>query len=268
MSGKGVGGVLTAEQQSVVESVAGTALARADHVNNAYAVAQLRLLLQEVRRYQGLGLIQKRSPYFDDLERAVERSVKFLDLPPPERGELPTPLGWQPGQYAPICRGYDPAIEFWSNTIETVLGDFPPVDALAYIRREWQRVADGAGWGWANTHWRFRDGIAHSESSFQLYMLKDGSGDLHVWDQKGRSLGQWTLSQTDAKQRHAAVGEMVALSRLANHGKYRCSRCATVFPEPAAGHYFAGVYCEPCWNAPGPNGTSSVREREAKETYE
>lgn len=258
------GGVATEAQESVIGP---SVLLRSKSPSAASAVAQLRLLIKTIEDYRAAGRIQKRSPFFDELEIAIKRVNGFIALPPEERGELPTPLGWLPSETMQLCRGYDPVIVFWANTIETVLGDFPPARALAYIQQEWHRIAHAAGWEWGNTHWRFNDGGSHSDSSFQLYVNKDGLGDLHAWDQKGRSLGQWTLSPTDAKQRHATVREMVAFSRQTNRGQYRCSGCGVVFPEPTAGHYFAGVYCEPCWNAPGPNGTPSVREQEAKETY-
>lgn len=267
MTEKNVGGVPTSDMTGIIESDGPKAkLPHASTTDNAHAVGQLRLLVATVAQYKKAGLVQKRSQYFDELETAIERCAQFLDLPPENRGELPTPLGWQTSTTMQLSRGYDPSIMFWSNTIPTILGDFSPAEALAYIEREWQRVADAAGYGWSNTHWKFNDGFAYSESAFQLY-VRDGVGELHAWDQKGRALGTWTLSPTDKEQRHAAVDKMLELSKQANRGKYRCSRCGVVFPDPPAGQYFAGVYCGPCWEKPGEKGAPSPKTRESRETY-
>lgn len=87
--------------------------------------------------------------------------------------------------------------------------------------------------------------------------------EIHLWDSTGLcALGGWTVIQAPdeiiGKEMQKAIREAC---ELFVQGKLHCSDCREVIlKSEIAGSYFAGKYCEKCWEG-------KWRAIEAKETY-
>lgn len=176
-----------------------------------------------------------------------------------------------------MARGYNPYIVFWANEFERIIGDNSPANAKAYVEREMRAVKDAAGYKWANDHIRASTIIAGHEFNFSIYLGKGGDGVLYTWVDDGTtSVGSYILVASDytgrdtarTARREVARQAMADIDRWLGGREYRCSSCREWFAVPAAGRFFAGRYCAECWIKPGPNGSASIKDREARETYE
>ena len=90
------------------------------------------------------------------------------------------------------------------------------------------------------------------KNTMLYFWNEDGTKALGEWGFKGDILPQDVREEIKDILSHAVAGEM------------RCSDCGTWIPIPTTykNSYFAGVYCDTCWN------TKGWKEKESKETYE
>lgn len=93
-------------------------------------------------------------------------------------------------------------------------------------------------------------------SGFGLFMLWDDAGSTTLLSRAIKLDQNQCLSQK-------LVDEIELIMAEYRHGYIHCTHCETkIKTKEIAGRYFAGVYCEDCWENKG------FKKREAKETYE
>lgn len=84
---------------------------------------------------------------------------------------------------------------------------------------------------------------------------------LYVWDEKGiQSLGSWSFSEPDIP-----ISIINNVEKNLDHyllGEVQCADCGDWISKKSLNRYFAGVYCDVCWN------TKGWKEKEARETYD
>lgn len=89
------------------------------------------------------------------------------------------------------------------------------------------------------------------------------SGNFSLWDETGmRSLGHYNINNNEIPS-DQFIDWIEQVTKNFCDGLVPCSDCKKIIPkEKIAGHYFAGIYCDDCWNHHG------WKEKEANETYD
>lgn len=160
-----------------------------------------------------------------------------------------------------------PALLFPASQFATLAERLEPSDlkaAIDALQRGLQAVTDSE-----NHH---NCTVALTDTFGRPYAIYVGNGGITLYGNfmGTQWAGQYDLPSGQTKDaraaRRAAVERLDEDLRRIAKGDPRCSRCEQWVPT--VGSYFAGRYCEPCWNAPGPNGTASLRVQAARETYE
>ena len=119
---------------------------------------------------------------------------------------------------------------------------------------------------WANGNLRFSN-IFGTEFAFDLckhthMTTKETWYDLSVWDTYGRTAVISGIVPQDIHERSAFIKKVLDTTEEFTQGKIHCSDCGTLvdYQEVHRNNYFAGIYCDDCWNR-------KWKAIEAKENY-
>ena len=97
---------------------------------------------------------------------------------------------------------------------------------------------------------------------------------ITLWDYRGMEglyVGEIVIESYDKPIPSTVVRDVEDTMELYSQGKITCADCGRIIERSEiAGHFFAGVYCDPCWlgrrgEHKGEGGRQAV---EARETYE
>jgi hypothetical protein len=163
----------------------------------------------------------------------------------------------RPGRYNATKQEpkFTPVISFSYGELENLLmGD---LDKLTEDFEELhQYLIEYTGYPLGNTHWKMEN-IYGEMFAFSLH-----GHALNLWDVTGCTQIYICKFTDDLKQRKQAFYQAVKASENFTQGIIQCSDCHkdTDLKEAMKRRYFAGVYCEECWEG-------KWKAIEAKENY-
>jgi hypothetical protein len=127
------------------------------------------------------------------------------------------------------------------------------------LERLWYATKDAVDYGWDNVE------IKVSSTYGQLFAVQFSEHDdyisMTVWNERGGvSLGRFTLLENEF-----ALGEYKRFQEMMNDwfsGFMLCAKCGKRinYYEKRHQSYFAGVFCDECWEG-------GVKQQEANESY-
>jgi len=119
---------------------------------------------------------------------------------------------------------------------------------------------------WANGNMRFSN-IYGTEFAFMLskrehLTTKEVWYELAVWDAYGSTAIISGTIPENSKERQNFIKKVVSFTEEYSVGKIHCSDCGQLvnYPDVEKNRYFAGIYCDDCWNR-------KWKDIEAKENY-
>lgn len=153
-----------------------------------------------------------------------------------------------------------PKIEISFDEFKRKIKEHGTMKVAEELERLWYLTKDAAGYGWDNIEIKISNSFGECFAT-HIYQSPQGYITVTIWDERGHiALGTYEMTENGF-----ADGEDRRMAKVMNNwtrGFMPCCGCGKEinYQEKKSQHYFAGVYCDECWE-------SKYRELEANESY-